>query len=47
MAFTTPYAEGRWGLHEPALEMIAVGWGEVRALDATLAELAAFPAVRR
>jgi len=33
-------------LHEPALEMIAVGWGEVRSLDATLTELAAFPAVR-
>ena len=26
-------------LHEPALEMISVGWGEVRALDDVLAEL--------
>ena len=24
-------------LHEPALEMIRVGWGEVRSLDETLA----------
>jgi ureidoacrylate peracid hydrolase len=27
-------------LHEPALEMISVGWGEVRSLDDALAELA-------
>jgi ureidoacrylate peracid hydrolase len=27
-------------LHEPALEMIRVGWGEVRSLDDALAELA-------
>jgi ureidoacrylate peracid hydrolase len=26
-------------LHEPALEMIRVGWGEVRSLDDTLADL--------
>ena len=26
-------------LHEPALEMIRVGWGEVRSLDETLADL--------
>lgn len=26
-------------LHEPALEMIRVGWGEVRGLDETVAEL--------
>lgn len=31
-------------LHEPALEMIAVGWGEVRKLDAAVAELRALPA---
>ena len=28
-------------LHEPALEMIRVGWGEVRSLDVAVAELAA------
>ena len=27
-------------LHDPAIEMIAVGWGEVRSLGATLADLA-------
>jgi nicotinamidase-related amidase len=27
-------------LHEPALEMVRVGWGEVRGLDETIAELA-------
>jgi nicotinamidase-related amidase len=27
-------------LHEPALEMVRVGWGEVRTLDETIAELA-------
>ena len=32
-------------LHEPALEMISVGWGQVNTLDETLAELRAFPAV--
>jgi ureidoacrylate peracid hydrolase len=26
-------------LHEPAIEMIRVGWGEVRSLDDTLADL--------
>jgi len=26
-------------LHDPAIEMIAVGWGEVRSLEATLADL--------
>lgn len=30
-------------LHEPALEMIAVGWGEVRGLDDAVAELRALP----
>ena len=30
-------------LHAPAIEMIAVGWGEVRSVAATLAELRAFP----
>lgn len=34
-------------LHEPAIEMIRVGWGEVRDLEATLAELAALPIVNR
>jgi ureidoacrylate peracid hydrolase len=28
-------------LHEPALEMVRVGWGEVRALDDTIADLLA------
>jgi nicotinamidase-related amidase len=32
-------------LHEPAIEMIRVGWGQVNTLEQTLAELAAFPAV--
>ena len=32
-------------LHEPALEMMAVGWAEVRGLDDTLAELGTFPLV--
>jgi ureidoacrylate peracid hydrolase len=27
-------------LHEPALEMVEVGWGEVRGVDETIAELA-------
>ena len=31
-------------LHDPAIEMIRVGWGQVNTLDETLAELAAFPA---
>jgi len=30
-------------LHEPALEMISVGWGEVRSLEDTLAGLARLP----
>ena len=30
-------------LHEPALEMIRVGWGQVNTLEQTLAELRAFP----
>ena len=30
-------------LHEPALEMIRVGWGQVNTLAATLDELSAFP----
>jgi ureidoacrylate peracid hydrolase len=32
-------------LHEPAIEMMAVGWGQVNSLEQTLAELAAFPSV--
>ena len=32
-------------LHGPAIEMISVGWGQVNALERTLAELAAFPTV--
>ena len=32
-------------LHEPAIEMMRVGWGQVNTLEQTLAELAAFPAV--
>jgi ureidoacrylate peracid hydrolase len=31
-------------LHEPALEMIRVGWGEVRGVEETIAELAALRA---
>ena len=31
-------------LHEPALEMVRVGWGEVRGLEATLADLLALAA---
>lgn len=31
-------------LHDPAIEMIRVGWGQVNSLADTLAELAAFPA---
>lgn len=30
-------------LHEPALEMIRVGWGEVRGLEETIKEIAALP----
>lgn len=30
-------------LHEPALEMIRVGWGEVRGLEETIKEVAALP----
>jgi len=32
-------------LHEPVIEMIRVGWGQVNTLEQTLAELTAFPAV--
>jgi len=32
-------------LHEPALEMMAIGWAEVRGLEATLAALGAMPLV--
>jgi nicotinamidase-related amidase len=32
-------------LHEPALEMVGVGWGQVRSLEETLAELRSFPTV--
>jgi nicotinamidase-related amidase len=32
-------------LHDPAIEMIRVGWGQVNTLEETLGELAAFPAV--
>jgi ureidoacrylate peracid hydrolase len=31
-------------LHDPAIEMIRMGWGQVNMLEQTLAELAAFPA---
>ncbi len=34
-------------LHEPALEMVRVGWGEVRSLADTLAALGTFPLSRR
>ncbi len=30
-------------LHEPAIEMMQVGWAQVSQLDGVLAELAAFP----
>jgi nicotinamidase-related amidase len=33
-------------LHAPALEMMQVGWAEVRGLDATLDSLRALPARR-
>jgi ureidoacrylate peracid hydrolase len=32
-------------LHDPAIEMIRVGWGQVNTLERTLVELSAFPAV--
>ena len=32
-------------LHDPAIEMIRVGWGQVNTIERTLTELAAFPAV--
>jgi ureidoacrylate peracid hydrolase len=32
-------------LHDPAIEMIRVGWGQVNTLEQTLAQLRAFPAV--
>ena len=32
-------------LHDPALEMMAIGWAEVRGLDATLAALRSMPLV--
>jgi ureidoacrylate peracid hydrolase len=32
-------------LHDPAIEMIRVGWGQVNTLERTLAELATFPAL--
>ena len=31
-------------LHDPAIEMISVGWGQVNTLEQTLTELRAFPA---
>jgi ureidoacrylate peracid hydrolase len=34
-------------LHEPALEMVRVGWGEVRSLDETLEEIEAMTLVNR
>jgi hypothetical protein len=34
-------------LHDPAIEMIRVGWGEVRALDLTLEALEAMPIPNR
>ena len=33
-------------LHEPAIEMIRVGWGEVRSLKETLSEIARLPTVK-
>ena len=33
-------------LHEPAIEMMRVGWGQVNSLEDTVAELAAFAAER-
>ena len=33
-------------LHEPAIEMMRVGWGQVNTLEDTLTELAAFAAER-
>lgn len=30
-------------LHDPALEMISVGWGQVNTLEQTLSEISAFP----
>jgi hypothetical protein len=30
-------------LHEPAVEMMKVGWGEVRDLESSLEELQNFP----
>jgi ureidoacrylate peracid hydrolase len=33
-------------LHAPALEMVQVGWGEVRSLEGTLSALRALPAAR-
>lgn len=32
-------------LHDPAIEMIRVGWGEVRDLESTLGEIRQLPAV--
>jgi nicotinamidase-related amidase len=32
-------------LHDPAIEMISVGWGQVNTLERTLTELRAFPAL--
>jgi ureidoacrylate peracid hydrolase len=32
-------------LHDPAIEMIGVGWGQVNTLEQTLAELRTFPVV--
>lgn len=32
-------------LHDPAIEMMRVGWGQVNTLEQTLAELRTFPAV--
>jgi ureidoacrylate peracid hydrolase len=32
-------------LHDPAIEMISVGWGQVNTLEQTLGELRAFPAM--
>ena len=33
-------------LHGPAIEMIRVGWGEVRCLEETLSEIARLPVAK-
>lgn len=33
-------------LHDPAIEMIRIGWGQVNSVEETIAELSAFPQTR-